>query len=101
MQYLACKEDENVKKPFIEKKGDWICFQCKNLNFTYRNNCNICGISKLENTKNGISVLNSDSVINNNNNISSGKNSVKKNKNTSNNNVNNLGSYGRNNNQIM
>lgn len=37
------------KKPFIEREGDWVCIQCKNLNFSFRINCNRCQISKEEN----------------------------------------------------
>ena len=37
------------KKPFIEKAGDWICFNCHNLNFAFRTNCNICHMTKKNN----------------------------------------------------
>lgn len=37
------------KKPFIEKAGDWICFNCNNLNFAFRTNCNRCHITKKDN----------------------------------------------------
>ena len=33
-------------KPFIERSGDWFCFNCKNLNFAFRVVCNRCHISK-------------------------------------------------------
>jgi hypothetical protein len=35
-------------KPFIERSGDWFCFNCKNLNFAFRVVCNRCHISKAE-----------------------------------------------------
>ena len=31
------------KKNFIEREGDWTCFYCGNLNFSFRKNCNRCG----------------------------------------------------------
>jgi ribosomal protein S27AE len=37
------------KKPFIERVGDWTCFNCHNLNFSFRTNCNRCHITKKEN----------------------------------------------------
>ena len=37
------------KKPIIEKAGDWICFNCHNLNFAFRTNCNICHLTKKDN----------------------------------------------------
>ena len=50
------KEDEikdNIKnrRPFIERPGDWICYNCQNLNFQFRTNCNRCHIPKIENQK--------------------------------------------------
>lgn len=37
-----------VKKPNTQREGDWVCLQCKNLNFAFRNSCNKCGNSKSE-----------------------------------------------------
>ena len=34
------------KKLLIEKKGDWICTFCGNLNFSFRTRCNRCKASK-------------------------------------------------------
>ena len=31
---------------FIERKGDWVCIRCKNLNFSFRIICNRCKFSK-------------------------------------------------------
>ena len=41
----------NNRKPFNERPGDWICYNCQNLNFTFRTNCNRCHISKIQNQK--------------------------------------------------
>ena len=32
--------------PFTERAGDWICKNCKNLNFAFRNECNRCKMTK-------------------------------------------------------
>lgn len=40
--------DEKKKRPLIERKGDWSCPKCKNLNFAFRANCNRCQLSKNE-----------------------------------------------------
>ena len=34
------------KKPFEIREGDWTCFHCNNLNFSFRLKCNRCGLSK-------------------------------------------------------
>ena len=39
------------KKPFVERLGDWNCYKCKNLNFSFRVNCNRCQLSKKESEK--------------------------------------------------
>lgn len=36
----------NNSKQFSERIGDWICFNCKNLNFAFRTVCNRCQLSK-------------------------------------------------------
>lgn len=33
-------------RPFTERSGDWICKNCRNLNFAFRNECNRCHLSK-------------------------------------------------------
>ena len=45
------KDIYNNRKQFTERPGDWICFNCQNLNFTFRTNCNRCHISKMQNQK--------------------------------------------------
>ena len=41
-------EGSKIKKVFTERLGDWVCIKCKNLNFSFRNNCNRCFTSKQE-----------------------------------------------------
>lgn len=49
-----------AKKPFEIREGDWTCFDCHNLNFSFRKKCNRCGLdreasqSKFFNAKNEI-----------------------------------------------
>lgn len=48
------KMNGNIKerkkaKVFVEREGDWVCSQCRNLNFAFRIVCNRCGTPKGEN----------------------------------------------------
>ena len=53
-QLLSNEEDSLIKKnknkknkkSIIERKGDWICFFCKNFNFSFREICNRCHKTK-------------------------------------------------------
>jgi hypothetical protein len=64
------------KKPFEIREGDWTCFHCNNLNFSFRLKCNRCGLSKeisikqfnLANMKNIQMINNSNNNSNTNNN---------------------------------
>ena len=38
--------DDKKKKPLIERKGDWLCPKCRNLNFAFRLICNRCQLPK-------------------------------------------------------
>jgi hypothetical protein len=38
----------NKRKKFVEREGDWRCSRCKNINFSFREKCNKCKISKDE-----------------------------------------------------
>ena len=40
------KYPKKKTRPFTEREGDWICKNCKNLNFAFRNECNRCKIPK-------------------------------------------------------
>jgi formylmethanofuran dehydrogenase subunit D len=40
------KYQKKKTRPFTEREGDWICKNCKNLNFAFRNECNRCKIPK-------------------------------------------------------
>lgn len=40
------KKKEKKKKNFIQKEGDWVCYDCKNINFSFRNKCNRCKLLK-------------------------------------------------------
>ena len=33
-------------RPFTERSGDWICKNCRNLNFAFRSECNRCKLAK-------------------------------------------------------
>ena len=37
---------QEKKKNFESREGDWNCFDCHNLNFSFRVKCNRCGLSK-------------------------------------------------------
>ena len=37
---------KNKKKHFKERPGDWICYNCQNLNFNFRTFCNRCNLPK-------------------------------------------------------
>ena len=48
------KVDDKKKKKkqeFFEREGDWSCYRCKNINFSFRNKCNKCQFSKEESEK--------------------------------------------------
>ena len=51
-------------RPFAERSGDWICKNCRNLNFAFRVECNRCKLPKkdaIEIPKNkDINVINED-----------------------------------------
>ena len=40
------KSGEKKKKPLVERKGDWQCPACHNLNFAFRISCNRCKLPK-------------------------------------------------------
>ena len=52
LQYYAFQvvkkkiKSKKTQKSFTGREGDWTCFNCKNLNFSFRKKCNRCKISK-------------------------------------------------------
>ena len=44
--YVHKHHNNKGKKPFEIREGDWTCFHCNNLNFSFRLKCNRCGLSK-------------------------------------------------------
>lgn len=54
--------DLKKKKPFVERVGDWTCFKCKNLNFSFRVVCNRCQLSKKESEKQTTETMKSKGV---------------------------------------
>ena len=61
--------ENKTQKQFSEREGDWICFNCKNVNFAFRKLCNRCQLSKIESEslfKINFQMFNSNIVGNNN-----------------------------------
>ena len=61
--------ENKIQKQFSEREGDWICFNCKNVNFAFRKLCNRCQLSKIESEslfKINFQMFNSNIVGNNN-----------------------------------
>jgi hypothetical protein len=51
-EYIKDKnKNENKKKNFEERKGDWLCLFCNNLNFSFRTKCNRCKMTKKQAVK--------------------------------------------------
>lgn len=56
LNYYKCSNNFEQKKKkkkveFIEREGDWSCYRCKNINFSFRDKCNKCKFSKEESEK--------------------------------------------------
>jgi hypothetical protein len=47
------------------RAGDWICPNCQNLNFSFRNKCNICGLPKENREQNNNHLQANDNISNN------------------------------------
>ena len=45
------KKKKKKKQEFVEREGDWCCYRCKNINFSFRDICNKCQFSKEESEK--------------------------------------------------
>ena len=50
------KKKKKKKQEFVEREGDWSCYRCKNINFSFRNKCNKCQLSKDESEKKFVEV---------------------------------------------
>ena len=46
------KNKKNRLKNYNIRKGDWLCPFCNNINFSFRTECNLCGIKKSYNEDN-------------------------------------------------
>ena len=69
-------------KPFGERAGDWICKNCRNLNFAFRIECNRCKLPKkeaMETQKNKENKENKENKIKIENNISENDTALKTN----------------------
>ena len=54
---------KNGKNKFLGREGDWKCFNCKNINFAFRKNCNRCNFFKEESQKKSENVQNNFRMI--------------------------------------
>ena len=45
------KKNKKKNRHFASRAGDWVCFKCNNLNFSFRTNCNRCHLTKSENQR--------------------------------------------------
>ena len=43
---IPIRKKKKQKKNFEVREGDWTCYFCKNLNFSFRKKCNRCGVNK-------------------------------------------------------
>lgn len=50
-QKILEKKKKKKKTEFVEREGDWSCYRCKNINFSFRDICNKCQLSKDESEK--------------------------------------------------
>ena len=50
------KKKKKKKVEFVEREGDWSCYRCKNINFSFRDKCNKCQLSKDESEKKFVEV---------------------------------------------
>lgn len=43
--------NQNSNNQYSGRSGDWICFKCNNLNFSFRTHCNRCHLPKNQNQR--------------------------------------------------
>ena len=48
MKKLEVKEELAKEKELKGRAGDWNCGRCENHNYSFRDYCNKCGLSKIE-----------------------------------------------------
>lgn len=56
---------DKKKKPLVERKGDWQCPKCRNLNFAFRQSCNRCKLPKPNNINTSLPNQNNNTSPNN------------------------------------
>ena len=61
------EKKQKKKKNFVERNGDWTCFYCKNLNFSFRKKCNRCNALKVNSEKEHDNYMNNVLMIINEN----------------------------------
>ena len=57
-KYCYNKMYKRKTKVFTEREGDWVCNNCKNLNFAFRVECNRCHLPKGSNEKKEVPIEN-------------------------------------------
>ena len=45
---MALTSVQPTKKALCERVGDWVCLNCNNLNFGFRDVCNRCDLDRLD-----------------------------------------------------
>lgn len=48
LQQTLVQPDIAAKKSKMERVGDWVCLECNNLNFGFRDICNRCDMNRVD-----------------------------------------------------